>query len=62
MVRRQSTVFIVRIPTNVTAHSGERDRLGNRGVAGGVSVDRSVTIGQIWRRARVGGISAAENK
>jgi hypothetical protein len=37
----------MRIPPKVTADSGDRDRLGNRGGAGGVNLARSVTISQI---------------
>jgi hypothetical protein len=39
--------MIVRIPPKVTADSGDRDRLGNRGGAGGVDFARSVTISQM---------------
>jgi hypothetical protein len=42
----------VHIPLKVTAYSGDRDRLGNRGGAGGVNFARSVTISQIERADR----------
>jgi hypothetical protein len=35
------------IPTKVTGHSGDRDRLETRGGAGRLSVDAAVTIGQV---------------
>jgi hypothetical protein len=37
----------LRIPPKVTADSGDRDRLANRGGAGGVDFARLVTISQI---------------
>ena len=40
-------LYKVRIPTKVTARSDDRDRVGNRGGAGGWSVDAAVTIGQV---------------
>ena len=49
----QELTHDLRIPTKVTACSGDRDRLGSRGGAGRSSVDSAVTISQVLRCSSV---------
>jgi len=46
-VARRQSMRAVRIPPNVTGHSGDRDRCVERSGAGVAYSDRSVTISQL---------------